>query len=146
MNLARQFESYSEIKDYLSKSIFVISIGSNDYLNNYLQPDIYASSLRYSPQSFAKLLNDALFQHLQVNYFSIQSVKTVLTWEHVRLHMRYISFSKISYFEFSRQNYFPLTAILSTYVVIYDVCRSCISWELEKWWCSSWGQSGAFHP
>ncbi|KAL1812615.1 hypothetical protein ACET3Z_022680 [Daucus carota] len=68
VNLARQFDSFSEIKDYLSKSIFVISIGSNDYLNNYLQPDIYASSLRYSPQSFAKLLNDALFQHLEKLY------------------------------------------------------------------------------
>ncbi|KAL8099187.1 GDSL esterase/lipase 7-like [Apium graveolens] len=68
VNLARQFESSTKMKDYLSKSIFVISIGSNDYINNYLQPNIYASSLSYSPQSFAKLLNDALFQHFQKLY------------------------------------------------------------------------------
>lgn len=71
VDLSRHFESPEKIAEYLSKSIFVISIGSNDYINNYLEPGIYDTSRRYTPQAFAKLLNDNLFQQLQVPFLYI---------------------------------------------------------------------------
>ncbi|KAL3525812.1 hypothetical protein ACH5RR_014184 [Cinchona calisaya] len=54
--------STEKLSNYLSRSIFVVSIGSNDYINNFLQP-IYNTRIRYSSRSFA--------QHL-VTIFSIQ--------------------------------------------------------------------------
>ncbi|KAJ0986818.1 hypothetical protein J5N97_005174 [Dioscorea zingiberensis] len=41
---------------YLANSIFLINIGSNDYINNYLLPNMYTSSQTYSPKAFADLL------------------------------------------------------------------------------------------
>ncbi|MCD7450940.1 hypothetical protein HAX54_009086 [Datura stramonium] len=63
--LPRQFDDSEEFFSYLSRSIFLISIGSNDYVNNYLQPNLYATSKHYNPESFAKLLIDALSQQFQ---------------------------------------------------------------------------------
>ncbi|RVW97979.1 GDSL esterase/lipase 7 [Vitis vinifera] len=65
-NLAKEYGSKKELSAYLSKSIFVFSIGNNDYLNNYLQPHQYNSSHRYTPQQFAQLLVDKLSQGLKV--------------------------------------------------------------------------------
>ncbi|XP_041007745.1 GDSL esterase/lipase 7-like [Juglans microcarpa x Juglans regia] len=59
--------SSNELSDYLSKSIFIFSVGSNDYLNNYLEPNVYDTSKRYPPQPFAQFLVDTLgkvFQRL----------------------------------------------------------------------------------
>ncbi|XP_006365666.1 GDSL esterase/lipase 7-like [Solanum tuberosum] len=66
--LPRKFNDPEEFSSYLSRSIFVVSTGSNDYVNNYLQPNIYGTSKRYTPDSFAKLLVDALSQQLQRLY------------------------------------------------------------------------------
>ncbi|XP_026405558.1 GDSL esterase/lipase 7-like [Papaver somniferum] len=52
----------------LAKSIFVISTGSNDYFNNYLQPQFYNSSQTYSPQQFADLLLNTFEQQLTTIY------------------------------------------------------------------------------
>ncbi|KAL6868120.1 hypothetical protein ACP4OV_014965 [Aristida adscensionis] len=41
---------------YLAKSIVMVVIGSNDYINNYLRPPFYSSSLQYTPEQFADLL------------------------------------------------------------------------------------------
>ncbi|CAI9752769.1 unnamed protein product [Fraxinus pennsylvanica] len=54
--LPKHYKTSSEVSDYLSKSIFVITIGSNDYINNYLEPGLYDTSKHYDPQSFARLL------------------------------------------------------------------------------------------
>ncbi|XP_052205202.1 GDSL esterase/lipase 7-like [Diospyros lotus] len=54
-----------QLSEYLAKSLFVVAIGSNDYINNYLQPHLYASSTLYSPQAFAQHLIDSLSQKLQ---------------------------------------------------------------------------------
>ncbi|KAK2986151.1 hypothetical protein RJ640_019557 [Escallonia rubra] len=67
--LPSQFEGLEKkLSTYLSKSIFVVSMGSNDYINNYLQPHIYDTSRRYSPQAFAQLLMDILSQQFQRLY------------------------------------------------------------------------------
>ncbi|KAM7524112.1 hypothetical protein LguiA_014014 [Lonicera macranthoides] len=66
--MPKHFDNFTELSDYLSKSIFVIGIGNNDYINNYLQPNLYHASQLYTPQSFAKHLTDSLSQHFQRLY------------------------------------------------------------------------------
>lgn len=45
-----------ELSNYLAKAIVIMSLGSNDYINNYMQPSFYASSYIYSPKDYADLL------------------------------------------------------------------------------------------
>ncbi|CAD5180475.1 unnamed protein product [Musa acuminata subsp. malaccensis] len=56
------------LTQYLASSLFVINIGSNDYINNYLLPDLYTSSRTYSGEEFAKLLIHNLAQQLTSMY------------------------------------------------------------------------------
>ncbi|KAL4351525.1 hypothetical protein GQ457_06G034530 [Hibiscus cannabinus] len=44
------------LDQHLRKSLVVMNIGSNDYINNYLMPSIYPSSSIYTPEAFAALL------------------------------------------------------------------------------------------
>ncbi|XP_020082135.1 GDSL esterase/lipase 7 isoform X1 [Ananas comosus] len=44
------------LSQYIANSLFVINIGSNDYINNYLLPNLYTSSRTYSGDEFAQLL------------------------------------------------------------------------------------------
>ncbi|KAI3927196.1 hypothetical protein MKW92_013534 [Papaver armeniacum] len=67
-DLPKSFSAQEEISSYLSKSIFVVSIGSNDYINNYLQPANYKSSRTYTPQDYGALLISSLKQHLTSLY------------------------------------------------------------------------------
>ncbi|KAL5700979.1 hypothetical protein ACHQM5_026367 [Ranunculus cassubicifolius] len=67
-DLPKIFEASSELLKYLSKSIFVVSIGNNDYINNYLQPSNYESSHIYTPHQFASLLVDELKRGLKKLY------------------------------------------------------------------------------
>ncbi|KAJ4959784.1 hypothetical protein NE237_019694 [Protea cynaroides] len=62
--LPRNFETQDELLRYLSKAIFVVEIGSNDYINNYLKPQLYNSSLIYTPEQFGALLVHQLKQYL----------------------------------------------------------------------------------
>ncbi|XP_042005477.1 GDSL esterase/lipase 7-like [Salvia splendens] len=66
-DLPRYYKTSTELSNYLAKSLFLISIGSNDYINNYLI-SFYDTSKRYSPQSFATLLVNNLSQQLQRLY------------------------------------------------------------------------------
>ncbi|PNT40693.2 hypothetical protein POPTR_004G112700v4 [Populus trichocarpa] len=50
----------NEQSEHLSKSIFVVCIGSNDYMSNYLKPKTSDTSKHYSPQAFAQHLLDKL--------------------------------------------------------------------------------------
>ncbi|GLT63428.1 hypothetical protein SLA2020_359930 [Shorea laevis] len=61
--LPRQFGGSRELSEYLSKSIFLVSIGNNDYLNNYQN-----SSNQRDPQQFAQVLTDALSHHFEKLY------------------------------------------------------------------------------
>ncbi|KAL0310589.1 UNVERIFIED_CONTAM: GDSL esterase/lipase [Sesamum angustifolium] len=51
---------------YLSKCIYSVGVGSNDYLNNYFMPLIYSTSRRYSPEQYATLLIQEYGQQLRV--------------------------------------------------------------------------------
>ncbi|MED6110922.1 hypothetical protein PIB30_047474 [Stylosanthes scabra] len=53
--------------DHLSKSIFLVAVGSNDYINNYLETK-FDTSKRYRPQTFAHLLIHNLSQQFQRLY------------------------------------------------------------------------------
>lgn len=48
--------SDEEISHFLSKSLVVMTIGSNDYINNYLVPSMYPTSFMYNPKDYADLL------------------------------------------------------------------------------------------
>lgn len=64
--LATHFKSSKDFSKYLEKSIFVSTIGSNDYIQNYLKPTLFSTSQNYDPQAFAQLLIDALSKHFEV--------------------------------------------------------------------------------
>ncbi|RAL40388.1 hypothetical protein DM860_006458 [Cuscuta australis] len=55
-----------ELIGYLNKSLVVISIGSNDYVNNYLLPSLYSTSYTYNPTNFADLLIEHFSKQLTV--------------------------------------------------------------------------------
>ncbi|KAJ8625322.1 hypothetical protein MRB53_033852 [Persea americana] len=46
----------SRVHDHLSKCIYYVGMGSNDYLNNYFMPNLYPTSLDYSPKTYAAVL------------------------------------------------------------------------------------------
>ncbi|XP_077231745.1 GDSL-like Lipase/Acylhydrolase superfamily protein [Tasmannia lanceolata] len=46
----------SGVNEYLSKCIYYVVMGSNDYLNNYFMPNYYTTSVQYSPRTYAALL------------------------------------------------------------------------------------------
>ncbi|CAM8913359.1 unnamed protein product [Rhodiola kirilowii] len=66
--LSRQLNGTDALISHLSKSIFIVSIGSNDYINNYLQPQFYNTSNRYPPREFAQLLVNSLKERLHRLY------------------------------------------------------------------------------
>ncbi|XP_031120538.1 GDSL esterase/lipase At5g08460-like [Ipomoea triloba] len=56
LNELKSMMGAEDLKSYLNKSLVVISIGSNDYINNYLQPSMYTSSYMYNPTAYADML------------------------------------------------------------------------------------------
>ncbi|KAF2539416.1 hypothetical protein F2Q68_00023078 [Brassica cretica] len=46
----------SSVTEYMAKSLVVVSLGNNDYINNYLKPSLFLTSSIYNPTSFADLL------------------------------------------------------------------------------------------
>ncbi|KAL5714676.1 hypothetical protein ACHQM5_016605 [Ranunculus cassubicifolius] len=56
-NTLRQLRNLiGNVDQYLAKSIVFMVFGSNDYINNYLMPNLYPTSNYYTPQNFAYLL------------------------------------------------------------------------------------------
>ncbi|XP_078163737.1 GDSL-motif lipase 7 [Carex rostrata] len=56
------------LSKYIADSLFMINIGSNDYINNYLLPLLYNSRSIYSSDAFAKLLINNLSRQLESLY------------------------------------------------------------------------------
>ncbi|KAL8511753.1 hypothetical protein ACS0TY_018262 [Phlomoides rotata] len=54
--------------NYLSKCIYSVGVGSNDYLNNYFMPLYYTTSRQYSPQQYADVLIQQYTQQLKALY------------------------------------------------------------------------------
>lgn len=53
--------------DYLSKCIYSIGVGSNDYLNNYFMPLYYSTANQYSPDQYADALIQQYSQQIRVH-------------------------------------------------------------------------------
>ncbi|KAM0943094.1 putative triacylglycerol lipase [Dioscorea sansibarensis] len=56
------------LAQFIANSLFIINIGSNDYINNYLLPQYYTSSKTYSPEAFADLLITSFTRQLTSLY------------------------------------------------------------------------------
>ncbi|GAA0186763.1 hypothetical protein Leryth_000193 [Lithospermum erythrorhizon] len=54
--------------NYLSKCVYSIGLGSNDYLNNYFMPLVYSSSRRYTPEQYAQVLIQQYGQQIRTLY------------------------------------------------------------------------------
>ncbi|OAY78035.1 GDSL esterase/lipase, partial [Ananas comosus] len=54
--------------NYLSKCIFTVGMGSNDYLNNYFMPAFYSTGQQYTPEQYADDLINRYSQHLTTLY------------------------------------------------------------------------------
>ena len=63
------FGNPDELKDYLSKSIFLVVIGRNDYTQNFLSPK-YNSSSKWNMKQFAEIIVDELGSKILVSPFS----------------------------------------------------------------------------
>lgn len=57
----------TSVTNYLSKCIYSIGIGGNDYINNYFLPAFYPTSRLYSPQQYATLLIQQYTEQLKVS-------------------------------------------------------------------------------
>ncbi|KAJ3677524.1 hypothetical protein LUZ60_003248 [Juncus effusus] len=57
-----------KLSTYIKNSLFIVNIGSNDYINNYLMPHLYTSSRIYSSESYAQLLMDTFDIQLKALY------------------------------------------------------------------------------
>ncbi|KAK3431374.1 hypothetical protein EUGRSUZ_E03249 [Eucalyptus grandis] len=58
----------ADAETYLNKCAYTIWMGSNDYLNNYLMPDIYPTSTLYTPEEYADVLIEQYEQQLKTLY------------------------------------------------------------------------------
>ncbi|XP_057538499.1 GDSL esterase/lipase At5g45670-like [Amaranthus tricolor] len=53
---------------YLSRCIYSVGLGSNDYLNNYFMPMYYGTSRQYNPQQYAQVLIQEYSQNIRSLY------------------------------------------------------------------------------
>ncbi|MFS7983713.1 putative triacylglycerol lipase [Helianthus anomalus] len=60
--------SPANLTQFLANSIVVMVFGSNDYINNYLMPNLYATSRFYNPQAFSNVLLNRYAHQLQALY------------------------------------------------------------------------------
>ncbi|CAL0301282.1 unnamed protein product [Lupinus luteus] len=63
--IATKLGGFEKAKEYLSKCLYHVNIGSNDYLNNYFLPQYYPTSAIYTPEQYAEALIDELTLNLQ---------------------------------------------------------------------------------
>ncbi|KAE9461966.1 hypothetical protein C3L33_06125, partial [Rhododendron williamsianum] len=52
--------------NYLSKCIYSVGLGSNDYLNNYFMPSTYSTSRQYTPDQYADVLIQQYAQQIRL--------------------------------------------------------------------------------
>lgn len=52
--------------DYLSRCIYTVGLGSNDYLNNYFMPQSYPTSQQFTPDQYAAVLIQQYSRQLRV--------------------------------------------------------------------------------
>lgn len=55
-------------EEYLSKCLYIVEMGNNDFINNYLLPQFYPSSHLYKPEQFATILIQQYSKQLKTLY------------------------------------------------------------------------------
>ncbi|KAL8552749.1 hypothetical protein ACS0TY_001432 [Phlomoides rotata] len=68
--IAQLLGNHTSAANHLNKCLYYFVVGSNDYINNYFQPDYYPSSSIYTPQTYAIALVQQYSQQLQTLYNS----------------------------------------------------------------------------
>ncbi|KAI3777355.1 hypothetical protein L1987_47155 [Smallanthus sonchifolius] len=68
LNQLRTMMSPANLTQLLSNSIVVMVFGSNDYINNYLMPNIYPTSRMCTPETFANILLNHYARKLHTLY------------------------------------------------------------------------------
>nr|XP_043625726.1 uncharacterized protein LOC122597160 [Erigeron canadensis] len=66
LSLKQDNKTFTE--EYLSKCLYIVNIGNNDYINNYLMPTNYPSSHQYTVDQFATVLMRQYTQQLKTLY------------------------------------------------------------------------------
>lgn len=64
--IANMLGNDSATKSYLAKCIYLVGMGSNDYVNNYYMPKFYTTSLEYAPEQYAIVLIQQFSLQLRV--------------------------------------------------------------------------------
>ncbi|KAM7258715.1 hypothetical protein ACFE04_014456 [Oxalis oulophora] len=64
--ITSMLKSKDEARKYLNQCIYLVSIGNNDYLNNYFMPNLYSTSRQFTPDQYAGVLVQQLSQQLAV--------------------------------------------------------------------------------
>ncbi|XP_052203265.1 GDSL esterase/lipase At5g45670-like [Diospyros lotus] len=54
--------------NYLSKCVYSVGLGSNDYLNNYFMPNYYSTSRQFSPEQYADVLIQQYAEQIKALY------------------------------------------------------------------------------
>lgn len=75
--LARKF-GLNSTEWLLHKSLYLVVLGSNDYINNYMLPGA-SSRLMYSYQNFGDLLVSTYCEHIKVTYFICTHLDVVVS-------------------------------------------------------------------
>ncbi|KAI8535613.1 hypothetical protein RHMOL_Rhmol10G0187700 [Rhododendron molle] len=75
--------SDEELSHYLSKALVVMTLGSNDYINNYLVPSMYPTSFMYNPKDYADLLIERYARQILVR-LDLLTIHSFLL-EHIRV-------------------------------------------------------------
>ncbi|KAL2252156.1 UNVERIFIED_CONTAM: GDSL esterase/lipase [Sesamum indicum] len=52
-------------REHLNKCLYIVNMGSNDYINNYLMPHVYPTSRLHTPDQFAEILIQQYSQQLR---------------------------------------------------------------------------------
>ncbi|XP_020205646.1 GDSL esterase/lipase At1g29670 [Cajanus cajan] len=63
--IAEKLGGSEKAKLYLSKCLYYMNIGSNDFINNYFLPNFYPTSRIYTPLQYVHLLIDQYAGHIQ---------------------------------------------------------------------------------
>ncbi|XP_057433362.1 GDSL esterase/lipase At1g29670-like isoform X2 [Lotus japonicus] len=68
--IATRFGNRENAQQYLNRCLYYVSIGSNDYINNYFLPQFYPTSSIYSPEQYA----EALIEELSLNLLDLHDI------------------------------------------------------------------------
>ncbi|XP_073018365.1 GDSL esterase/lipase At1g29670-like [Primulina eburnea] len=60
----------TQVQDYLNKCLYIVEMGSNDYVNNYIQPQNYPETASLTPDQFAAILIQQYTTQLKALYTS----------------------------------------------------------------------------